>query len=194
MFALVQENTDDWLQEIADKHKFAILVFYRGNWCPFCQTYANMWQELLPKIHEAGGEVYMVTSQSSTTVSETAKQWKSTLSFVCDEACALAKKYRVVVEDKSDYPHGMTQPAVAVLSPSGDELYHWVLVPSKENLGGVTDRVLPRDILPIVQRRVKGEEVTEEEVNGVGKTTKSHFHFSAMFTGRLWKHILFNKH
>ena len=37
-----------------------VVVFYRGGWCPFCTLTLRAWQDALPGLHDAGGDLLAV--------------------------------------------------------------------------------------------------------------------------------------
>ncbi|HWO52874.1 MAG TPA: peroxiredoxin-like family protein [Paenibacillus cookii] len=42
----------------------AVLTFYRGSWCPFCNIQLRAYQQLLPDIKKIGGQLMAVSLQS----------------------------------------------------------------------------------------------------------------------------------
>jgi peroxiredoxin len=42
----------------------AIVTFYRGGWCPFCDLQLRSYQAVLPQIHDLGAELIAVSSQT----------------------------------------------------------------------------------------------------------------------------------
>lgn len=42
----------------------AVIVFYRGGWCPYCNLELRFWQRLLPEIAAAGGRLVAISPQA----------------------------------------------------------------------------------------------------------------------------------
>ncbi|MBY0450073.1 MAG: AhpC/TSA family protein [Cyanobacteria bacterium] len=42
----------------------AVVVFYRGGWCPYCNLELRAYQRLLPEIQKAGGQLVAISLQS----------------------------------------------------------------------------------------------------------------------------------
>ncbi len=42
----------------------AVVVFYRGGWCPYCNLELRAYQRLLPEIEKAGGQLLAISLQS----------------------------------------------------------------------------------------------------------------------------------
>lgn len=53
-----------------------------------------------------------------------------------------------------DYKHGVAQPGVLCVKPDKTVLYAWAINPSFMNLGGASDRPVPRDIWTVVQAKL----------------------------------------
>ncbi len=42
----------------------AIITFYRGGWCPYCNLELRAWQQLLPDVHRRGGRLAAISPQT----------------------------------------------------------------------------------------------------------------------------------
>lgn len=56
------------------------------------------------------------------------------------------------------YKHGVAQPGVLCVKPDKTVLYAWAIDPSVMNLGGASDRPVPRDIWTIIQAKLADPE------------------------------------
>lgn len=79
-----------------------VLTFYRGGWCPFCNTQLKSYQELLPDIEALGGQLIAVSPQSpDNTLSQ---QEKEELSFqVLSDTNGLVVAFYNILYDVPDY-------------------------------------------------------------------------------------------
>ncbi|MGW8821445.1 peroxiredoxin-like family protein [Paenibacillus lautus] len=79
-----------------------VLTFYRGGWCPFCNTQLKSYQELLSDIEALGGQLIAVSPQSpDNTLSQ---QEKEELSFqVLSDTNGLVAAFYNILYDVPDY-------------------------------------------------------------------------------------------
>ncbi|MEO1725142.1 MAG: redoxin domain-containing protein [Pseudomonadota bacterium] len=132
---------------------FTIKVFFRGDWCPWCNGYLRDFNKQLGVIEKHGGSVLGITSQTG---NQSAANNGLNFDVIVDEENVEAKKYDIFVTPKEEtplkdvdgvYPNGMVQPGVVVEDADGKVLYRWAIVPSEMNFGGATDRPLVSDIV-----------------------------------------------
>ena len=133
---------------------FVIMFYSRGDWCPFCRTWASEWQTKKEMIESKGASIVALTSQNPLKIPEA---WKRTsaafpISFdikvKLDDNATLASKLGVVVEKPlghvADYPNErMAQPAVFIYRVKEDSvelLVSWTHAPRAANLHGAIGR------------------------------------------------------
>lgn len=132
---------------------FTIKVFFRGDWCPWCNAYLRDFNDHLDTIKALGGTIVGITSQAG---NQSAANNNLRFGIVVDEANIEARKHDIFITPKEEtplkdvdgvYPNGMVQPGVVIEDADGKVLYRWAIVPSEMNLGGASDRPLVSDIL-----------------------------------------------
>jgi len=132
---------------------FTIKVFFRGDWCPWCNAYLRDFNVHLDTIRNLGGKVVGITSQAG---NQSAPNNDLKFDIIVDEQNGEAKKHNIFITPKEDtplrdvegaYPNGMVQPGIVIEDADGKVLYHWAIVPSEMNFGGAIDRPLVSDIL-----------------------------------------------
>lgn len=114
-----------------------VLVFYRGGWCPYCNTTLRAYAEALPRIEAAGGTLIAVTPEQPGRAFETARSNDVRFAVVVDDGNRFAKSlglvfalpvelrplYREVGIDlpayNGDDSHDLPIPATYVLAPGG---------------------------------------------------------------------------
>eukprot|EP00954_Amorphochlora_amoebiformis_P025466 1373205-Amorphochlora_amoeboformis.AAC.1 len=112
------------------------LVFYRGHWCPFCAGYLKtIEKEFVPGFKALGGKVIAVTSESEPLAKKAKDTWGTSFVHISDPSNILAEKFGVHITPKektfhkdhpTEYPKGMAQPALVVLSDAGKrQLFNW---------------------------------------------------------------------
>jgi peroxiredoxin len=74
----------------------AVLTWYRGGWCPYCNIELQALNRALPRIQKAGGSLVAISPETLPNTKETTEQ--STLGFpvLSDEDNRVAKKYGIV--------------------------------------------------------------------------------------------------
>ena len=146
------------------KDPFSVKVFFRGDWCPWCNAYLRDFNEALSEIQEQGGIVIGITSQAG---NQSRKNNGLNFDIVVDEENLEAKKHGIFITPKEEsplkdvngiYPNGMVQPGVVVEDADGKVLYKWAIVPSEMNLGGASDRPLVSDIVGALGQITTGRE------------------------------------
>lgn len=145
----------------AASRPLTLIVFFRGSWCPFCQAYLReLDRALLDRVTAVGGAMVGVTSQSAEAAARTHRAWSLRYPLSSEPENTLAQRFGVAITPKeqtplsehpTEYPHGMSQPAVIALNAAGDVLYRWAIDPSTMNLGGATDRPLPDEVWAAIE-------------------------------------------
>ncbi|MEO1130018.1 MAG: peroxiredoxin-like family protein, partial [Planctomycetota bacterium] len=68
------------LDDILDRPGPAVVMFYRGNWCPYCNRSLDAFQQRIEDFEAAGATLIAISPESSDNVSRTIG--KSSLSYV----------------------------------------------------------------------------------------------------------------
>lgn len=80
----------------------AILVFYRGGWCPYCNLELRAYQRVLPEIRNAGAQLIAISPQSPDASLTT--QEKNALAYpVLSDTGNMASKAFGILFDMPDY-------------------------------------------------------------------------------------------
>ena len=75
-----------------------VLLFVRGAWCPFCALVLRAWQDALPRLHDAGGDLLAVLPQGMERCSQAAERDLLAYPVLSDRDGAVARQYGVAVE------------------------------------------------------------------------------------------------
>lgn len=92
-----QHGIDIRLKDLVKKGK-VVLVFYRGEWCPYCNKQLSRLQDSLSFITDKGATVIAVSPEKPENVSKTAVKTKARFSIVHDEGLKIMKAYDVEFE------------------------------------------------------------------------------------------------
>jgi peroxiredoxin len=77
-------------------------VFYRGAWCPFCNTYLKKLQNNLEQIKANGGRVVAISVENPDTSMAVAKKNEVEFTVLSDKHLDLARKFRIVYQLSPD--------------------------------------------------------------------------------------------
>ncbi|MBS1608652.1 MAG: AhpC/TSA family protein [Bacteroidetes bacterium] len=80
-----------------------VIVFYRGNWCPYCNKELSHLQDSLQLIKDKGASLVAVTPETTEGIIKTAEKTKATFPIIYDEDLKIMKAYDVAykVDEKT---------------------------------------------------------------------------------------------
>ena len=76
----------------------AVVTFYRGGWCPYCNLQLRAYQQVLPRIEGLGASVIAISPQTPTATLSTAENAGLTFAVVADPGNRVARSYGLVFE------------------------------------------------------------------------------------------------
>ena len=90
------------LKELRKKGS-VVVVFYRGNWCPYCNKELSRFQDSLQLITDKGAQLIAISPEGTEGVAKTVEKTKATFSVLSDAEMKIAKGYQVnyAVDDKT---------------------------------------------------------------------------------------------
>ena len=91
-----------------------VLLFVRGGWCPFCAITLRAWQDALPRLHDAGGDVLAILPQGMERCSQTAERDLLAYPVLSDRDSAVGGAYGLATT--------LPKPARALYSRLGHDL------------------------------------------------------------------------
>lgn len=92
-----QFNTKINSEEILKENKILVL-FYRGNWCPYCKKHLASLQDNLEKLTKKGVYVIVVTPEKIDKIKETTNKFNTSFSIIHDLDNKIMKNYKVAFE------------------------------------------------------------------------------------------------
>lgn len=115
-----------------------VLVFYRGAWCPFCNSYLHKLQTRLTDINAAGGKLVAVSVENPDASMAIAKKNEVQYTVLSDPNLDVARKFGIVYQ----------------LPPATDEMYksHGLDI-AKHN--GMEKSELPLAVTYIIDKKGK---------------------------------------
>lgn len=101
-FALKDANGVEVKSSDLMKKGNLVVVFYRGAWCPFCNTYLRTLQKSLPEIKQAGGVLVAISAENPDNSLSTTKKNELEFSVLSDPNLDLARKFGLVYQLPSE--------------------------------------------------------------------------------------------
>ncbi len=118
-----------------------MLVFYRGNWCPFCVSHLDDIQNLFPILEKYETQLLAISPDDAKASQKLAKKFDQPYRFVADVDLTIADLYGVRRDEK--IPH----PAVVLIDKQGVVVWYYAgenykQRPSSEQLQRVIEQHL----------------------------------------------------
>lgn len=80
-----------------------VMLFYRGQWCPYCNKQMSRFSDSLSLLIAKGASVLAIAPETAENVKKTIEKTKSTFSVLADQGLAIMKMYKVnfAVDEKT---------------------------------------------------------------------------------------------
>jgi peroxiredoxin len=72
-----------------------VVVFYRGQWCPYCNKQMGSISDSLSFITAKGASILTITAETSENIAKTIKKTKANYSILEDKGLVIMKNYKV---------------------------------------------------------------------------------------------------
>ena len=92
-----QNGNEVELKELLKKGK-VVLIFYRGQWCPYCNMFLKKLEDSLQMITDKGATLVAITPELPENISKTIEKTKAAYSILYDEELKIMKAYDVEFE------------------------------------------------------------------------------------------------
>jgi peroxiredoxin len=89
-----QGGKDISLKELRKKGP-VVIVFYRGNWCPYCNKELKNLQDSLSFLTDKKAQVVAITPEAAEGVKETIQKTGASFPVISDKGAIIAKAYQV---------------------------------------------------------------------------------------------------
>ena len=77
------------------KNGLVVMLFYRGQWCPFCNKQLSRFSDSLSQLTAKGASVLAITPENAENVKKTIEKTKASFSVLEDEGLTIMKLYKV---------------------------------------------------------------------------------------------------
>ena len=92
-----QTGMEIHLKEVLKKGK-VVLVFYRGQWCPYCNRQLKKLEDSLQLIISKGATLIAVTPEKPESITKTIEKTSATYSILFDDGLKIMNAYHVAFE------------------------------------------------------------------------------------------------
>jgi peroxiredoxin len=92
-----QSGVEVSLKELRKKGQ-VVVIFYQGNWSPYCTRELTRFQDSLQLITDKGAKVIAITPEASEGISKTIEKTKALFPILYDEEMKVSKAYQVAYE------------------------------------------------------------------------------------------------
>ena len=142
-FAAIDQNgTLIELKDLLNKGS-VVMVFYRGQWCPYCNKQLSALADSLQFIEQKGGQLIAVSPEMPDNIKKTITKTKANFSILYDEDLKIMKSYDVsfTVDEKTIVKYktygidfetangsngaNLPVPAVYIISKEGKIIYKY---------------------------------------------------------------------
>ena len=72
-----------------------VMLFYRGQWCPFCNKQLSHFSDSLPMLTAKGATILAIAPETAENVKKTVEKTKSSFPVLEDAGLAIMKSYKV---------------------------------------------------------------------------------------------------
>jgi len=95
-FTAVDQNGKEFNLKSQLKKGAVVIVFYRGQWCPYCNKQLKQLEDSLSMILAKGASVVAITPEKPENVAKTITKTKATYPVLFDDGLKIMKSYDVV--------------------------------------------------------------------------------------------------
>lgn len=80
------------------KDSAVVLIFYRGQWCPYCNKQLKKLEDSLQMIRSKGARLIAITPEKPEFISKTIEKTKASYPLIYDNEMKIMKAYKVAFE------------------------------------------------------------------------------------------------
>jgi peroxiredoxin len=95
MFTAKDQNGKTVSLKQALKNGPVVMLFYRGQWCPFCNKQLSHFADSLQMLTAKGATILAITPETGENVQKTIEKTKASFRVLEDEGMAIMKQYKV---------------------------------------------------------------------------------------------------
>ncbi len=102
-FSGIDQNGNKFSLTDALKNGDVVMLFYRGQWCPYCNKQLSHFSDSLQLLTAKGATLLAITPETKENVKKTVEKSKTSFSVIEDKGLAIMKAYKVnfAVDEKT---------------------------------------------------------------------------------------------
>jgi len=124
------------------QNKAVAIIFYRGDWCPYCIDQLGTIAAVLPEIEAQGVQVVAITPDKQASMQNTQRRFGQSFIFLSDPKAKVLKEYGVA--RANNLPH----PAVYLVDKGGKLVWFYSSTDYKKRPNG-------EQLLAVIKERLK---------------------------------------
>ncbi len=97
-FTLNDQTGNSFQLKKENKNKTIVLIFYRGQWCPYCNKQIKGLNDSTQLISEKGATVIAVTPEVPDNIAKTIEKTKASFPILSDSGLKVMNAYKVAFE------------------------------------------------------------------------------------------------
>ena len=94
-FVASDQNGNQFKSSETLKDKQLIVVFYRGQWCPFCNRHLSELQDHLEDFKKAGAQIVAISPEKTENINKTVEKTKADFPVLWDKDNAIMESFGV---------------------------------------------------------------------------------------------------
>ena len=134
--------------------KPAVILFVRGNWCPFCNSQVKNLTDGYREIAELGARLILITPRPLSTTRRVAKFFEVDFEFWLDDSLEIARQFGLLLQNgvprgyRDEYGHDTVWPTALVTDADG-------IIRFTELSKHISDRPDPETLLREVRKALR---------------------------------------
>ena len=106
----------------------ALLMFFRGNWCPLCMAQIKEIAKQYRELDQRGVKVYLISPQSQKNTQQLADKFSVPLNFLIDRDLSVARELRIAIDGAvplgvTGYDSDSIMPTVILTDSKGEIIF-----------------------------------------------------------------------
>lgn len=106
-----------------------MLLFYRGDWCPYCVDQLEDYQALLPELEKYNIQLIAISPDTASSIENTQRKFGQSYVFLSDESLKVTRQYGI--GNEKNLPH----PALFLLDKKGELIWYYASTDHKVRPG-----------------------------------------------------------
>ncbi len=90
-----QHGNEVGLSNLLEENIHAVVIFYRGSWCGYCEKHLSELQENLQQVLDANASVIVITPETNESIEKMISKTGATFSIIHDKDYSIMKAYHV---------------------------------------------------------------------------------------------------